>query len=58
MDLVRLDSGAARPRPESVSCAEIVEAAVARFGEALAAHSLYLEPPPPETRRSRSIRPS
>jgi two-component system sensor histidine kinase KdpD len=47
MDLVRLDSGAARPRPEKVSCAEIVEAAVARFGEALAGHSLYLEPPPP-----------
>jgi two-component system, OmpR family, sensor histidine kinase KdpD len=46
MDLVRLDSGTAHPRPERVSCAEIVEAAVARFGEALAAHSLYLEPPP------------
>ncbi len=48
MDLVRLDSGAARPRLERVSCAEIVEAAVARFGEALAGHSLYLEPPPPD----------
>ncbi|HKD17240.1 MAG TPA: ATP-binding protein [Thermoanaerobaculia bacterium] len=47
MDLVRLDSGAARPNPEKVSCAEIVEAAVARFGEALAGHSLYLEPPAP-----------
>jgi two-component system sensor histidine kinase KdpD len=46
MDLVRLDSGAARPRFEKVSCAEIIEAAVARFGEALAGHSLYLEPPP------------
>lgn len=46
MDLVRLDSGAARPRPERVACAEIVEAAVARFGEALAGHALYLEPPP------------
>lgn len=48
MDLVRLDSGAARPRRDRVACAEIVEAAVARFGEALAGHSLYLEPPPPD----------
>ncbi len=48
MDVVRLDSGAARPRPERVTCAEIVEAAVARFGDALAAHTLFLEPPPPD----------
>ena len=48
MDLVRLDSGSARPKPERVTCAEIVEAAVARFGEALAGHSLYIEPPPPD----------
>jgi two-component system sensor histidine kinase KdpD len=48
MDVVRLDSGAARPRPERVGCGEIVEAAVARFGEALAAHTLVLEPPPPD----------
>ncbi len=48
MDVVRLDSGAARPRPESVDCGEIVEAAVARFGEALADHTLVLEPPPPD----------
>ncbi len=48
MDLVRLDSGAARPRRERVACAEIVEAAVARFGEALAGHSLFLDPPPPD----------
>jgi len=46
MDLVRLDSGAARPRTERVTCAEIVEAAVVRFGEALAGHSLYIDPPP------------
>jgi two-component system sensor histidine kinase KdpD len=46
MDVVRLDSGATRPRPERVSCAEIVEAALARFGDALAHHSLFLEPPP------------
>ena len=48
MDVVRLDSGAARPRPERVGCGEIVEAAVARFGEALADHTLVLEPPPPD----------
>lgn len=48
MDVVRLDSGAARPRPERVTCGEIVEAAVARFGDALAAHTLFLEPPPPD----------
>lgn len=46
MDVVRLDSGAARPRPERVSCAEIVEAALARFGDALAQHALFVEPPP------------
>jgi len=46
MDVVRLDSGATRPRPERVSCAAIVEAALARFGDALAQHSLFLEPPP------------
>ena len=48
LDLVRLDSGAARPRRERVTCVEIVEAAVARFGEALADHSLYLDPPAPD----------
>ncbi len=48
MELVRLDSGTARPRPERVTCGEIVEAAVARFGETLAGHSLFLEPPPPD----------
>ena len=48
MDLVRLDSGTAKPRPERVTCGEIVEAAVARFGESLASHALFLEPPPPE----------
>ena len=48
MDVVRLDSGVTRPRREIVAAAEIVEAAVARFGEALARHSLLLEPPPPD----------
>jgi two-component system sensor histidine kinase KdpD len=46
MHVVRLDSGAARPRPERVSCGEIVEAAVARFGDALAGHTLFIEPVP------------
>ncbi len=48
MDVVRLDSGAARPRPAKVTCAEIVEAALARFGDALSGHALYLDPPPPD----------
>ncbi len=48
MDVVRLDSGAARPRPERVACGEIVEAALSRFGDALAAHALYIDPPPPD----------
>ncbi len=48
MDVVRLDSGSARPRPERVRCSEIVEAAVARFGDALAGHALFLEPPAPD----------
>lgn len=48
MDVVRLDAGAARPHPARVPCGEIVEAAVARFGEALAAHTLFLEPPDPD----------
>jgi two-component system sensor histidine kinase KdpD len=43
MEVVRLDSGAARPRRERVTCAEIVEAAVARFGDALAYHSLFVD---------------
>ncbi len=45
MDVVRLDAGTARPRPQTVSCGEIVEAAVARFGDALAEHSLFIDPP-------------
>jgi two-component system sensor histidine kinase KdpD len=45
MQVVRLDAGIARPRRERVTAAEIVEAAVARFGEALGAHSLFLDVP-------------
>jgi two-component system sensor histidine kinase KdpD len=45
MEVVRVDSGVARPRREVVGCAEIVEAAVSRFGEALARHSLLLDTP-------------
>jgi two-component system sensor histidine kinase KdpD len=45
MQVVRLDAGIAKPHRERVTAGEIVEAAVARFGEALANHSLYLEVP-------------
>jgi two-component system sensor histidine kinase KdpD len=48
MDVVRLDSGISHPRRERVTCGEIVEAAVARFGESLADHSLFLDVPSPE----------
>jgi two-component system sensor histidine kinase KdpD len=48
MEVVRLDSGIAHPRRERVTCAEIVEAALARFGDALANHSLFLDVPSPE----------
>jgi len=48
MDVVRLDSGVAHPRRERVTCGEIVEATLARFGEALADHSLFLDVPSPE----------
>ncbi len=46
MEVVRLDSGVARPRRERVQAAEIVEAAVSRFGDALARHALVIEPMP------------
>src|SRR5262249_8284756 len=42
MEVVRLDSGIAHPRRERVSCGAIVEAAIARFGDVLADHSLFL----------------
>ena len=45
MQVVRLDAGIAKPHRERVTAGEIVEAAVARFGEALASHSLYLDVP-------------
>ncbi|MEO8190394.1 MAG: DUF4118 domain-containing protein [Acidobacteriota bacterium] len=50
MDVVRLDSGVARPRKELVTAAEVVEAAVARFGDSLARHSLSLDVPREEIR--------
>ena len=46
MEVVRLDSGMARPHREIVGAAEIVEAAVARFGDALQNHSLFVDAPP------------
>jgi two-component system, OmpR family, sensor histidine kinase KdpD len=48
MEVVRLDSGVARPRRERVTAGEIVEAAISRFGEALQNHTLFIEPPPPD----------
>ncbi len=48
MEVVRLDSGIARPRREVVSAGELVEAAISRFGDALENHSLFIEPPPPD----------
>jgi two-component system sensor histidine kinase KdpD len=50
MEVVRLDSGTARPRREVVTCSEIVEAAIARFGDALTEHSLSVELPRSEIR--------
>lgn len=45
MEVVRLDSGVAIPRREPVTCAAIVEAAIARFGDALSAHALFVDVP-------------
>lgn len=45
MQVVRLDSGAALPRRERVSCSEIVEASISRFGETLRSHGLSLDVP-------------
>lgn len=50
MDVVRLDSGIARPRREPVTCAAIVEAALARFGDSLERHALYVDVPPTDIR--------
>ena len=46
MDVARLDSGIALARREIVHCAEIVEAAISRFGEALAEHALFVDAGP------------
>jgi len=45
MQVVRLDAGIANPHRERVTAAEIVEATIARFGEALESHSLFLDVP-------------
>jgi two-component system sensor histidine kinase KdpD len=48
MEVVRLDSGVARPRREIVGCGEIVEASVSRFRDSLARHSLLIDTPGPD----------
>ena len=45
LNVVRLEAGTARPRAERVSCGAILEAVVARFGEALDAHSFAVDKP-------------
>ena len=45
LQVVRLEAEAAHPRTERVSCGAILEAAVTRFGEALADHSFAVERP-------------
>jgi two-component system sensor histidine kinase KdpD len=50
MEVVRIDTGIVRPRRETVGCAAIVEAALARFGDALAGHSLFVDVPPGDVR--------
>jgi two-component system sensor histidine kinase KdpD len=43
MEVVRLDAGIAHSHREVVSGAEIVEAAVARFGDSLARHTFFVD---------------
>ena len=50
MDVVFLDSGVARPRPELVSAAAVIDAALARFSEALSGHSLAVDVPDDDLR--------
>jgi signal transduction histidine kinase len=45
LHVVRLESGTAHPATERVACNAILEAAVARFGEALAEHTFQVEMP-------------
>jgi two-component system sensor histidine kinase KdpD len=49
LNVVRLESGTARPSRERVSCAAIAEAAVARFGAALDRHGLVVDVEAPAT---------
>ena len=50
MDVVFLDSGVARPRPELVTAAAVIDAALARFSDAIAAHSLAVDAPEDDLR--------
>ncbi|HEV8266617.1 MAG TPA: ATP-binding protein, partial [Thermoanaerobaculia bacterium] len=48
LNVVKLEAGAAHPERERVWCGAILDAAVERFGDALGAHTLHVEAPPPE----------
>jgi two-component system sensor histidine kinase KdpD len=48
LNVVRLESGTARPSRERVSCGAIAEAAVARFGSALDRHALVVDVEAPD----------
>ena len=50
MDVVRLDSGVARPRREVVTAAAIVEAALARFSDVLSDNALNVDVPDADLR--------
>lgn len=46
LKVVRLEADVADPRAETVSCAAILEAALARFGGALESRNLFVDTPP------------
>ena len=50
MDVVRLDSGVARPRREIVTAAAIIEAALARFSDVLSDNALAVDVPDEDLR--------
>jgi two-component system, OmpR family, sensor histidine kinase KdpD len=46
LEVVRLESSVGRPQRERTSAMALVEAAVARFGDALAGHPFFVDTPP------------